>query len=103
MEAAQRALNTKTRKHLVSCFWVWVTPGNFKSVFHFILKFLVLSAESFNAASRIDQLLFPGKKWVAFRANFDADILFGRANLQNIATGAFDACFRILRMNVRFH
>jgi hypothetical protein len=73
------------------------------SVFLFILKFLVFSAKSFNTAGRIDELLFPGEKRVTFRANLNANILFGRANLQDVATCTFDVCFRILWMNVRFH
>ena len=73
------------------------------SVFRLFLKFLVFSAKSFNAAGRIDEFLFSREKRVTFRADLNTDILFGGANLQDVATCTFDVCFRILRMNVRFH
>ena len=72
-------------------------------LFRLFLKFLVFPAKSFNAAGRIDELLFPGEKRVTFRANLNADILSGGADLQDTATCTFDVCFRVLRMNVRFH
>ena len=69
----------------------------------FLLKFLIFFAESFDATGGIDQFLLAGKKWVAFGANFDADVLFSRSDFQHITTGALNGGLMVLRMNVSFH
>jgi hypothetical protein len=71
--------------------------------FGLFLKFLVFFTKSFNTPGRIHQFLFAGKKRMALGANFNTDVLAGRADFHDIATGAFDVGFRILRMNIRFH
>jgi hypothetical protein len=69
----------------------------------FFLKFLVFFAKALNAPGRIHQLLFTGKKWVAFRANLDMDVAFGGTDFHNVAAGARNGRLRIFWMNVRFH
>jgi hypothetical protein len=69
----------------------------------FFLKFLVLFAKALNAPGRIHQLLFAGKKRVAFGANFNMDVAFGRTDLHNVSAGTRNGRLRIAWMNVRFH
>jgi hypothetical protein len=64
---------------------------------------LIFLAEAFDATGGVDQLLLAGEKWVAFGANFDADVLFGRSDLQHVTTGTLNGGLMILRMNVSFH
>ena len=68
-----------------------------------LLKFLIFFAESFDATGGIDQLLLAGEKRVAFGANLDADVLLGRSDFQDVATGALNGGLVVLRMNVCFH
>jgi hypothetical protein len=72
-------------------------------LFFFLLKFLIFFAESFDATGGIDQLLLAGEKRVAFGANLDADVCFGRSDFQHVATGALNGGLMILRMNLAFH
>ena len=82
---------------------LFIKSWNTISFFRFFLKFFVFFSKSFNSAGRIHQFLFSGKKRMALGADLNTDILAGGANLHHIATGAFDVCLRILRMNIRFH
>jgi hypothetical protein len=68
-----------------------------------ILKFFVFFSEPLDTAGRIHQLLFAGKKRVAFGTNFHADVFFRRSNLNNVAAGTLDGGFGIIRMDVGFH
>ncbi len=68
-----------------------------------ILEFFVLFSEPFDAAGRIDQFLFTGKKRVAFGADLHAYVLFGRTHLDRVTAGTLDGCFVIIRMDVGFH
>ena len=72
-------------------------------LFFLLLKFFIFLAEAFNAAGGIYQLLFAGKKRVAFRADLHPDVLSGGSDLQDVTTGAPNGGFMILRMNVSFH
>ena len=71
--------------------------------FCLFLKFLVFFSKSFNTSGCIHQFLFTGKKRMALGADLNTDIFAGGAHRHNIAAGAFNICFRILRMNIRFH
>jgi len=63
----------------------------------------VLSAEAFDAACRIDELLFAGKERVARRANFNIDVLYGRTSLYHVAAGASDLGELVFRVDTLFH
>jgi hypothetical protein len=56
----------------------------------FFLKFLVFLTKPLDAAGRVDQLLLAGKKRMALRANFHADVLFSRTDFDAVAAGTFD-------------
>jgi hypothetical protein len=68
-----------------------------------ILELFVFFSKPLDAAGRIDQLLFTGKKRVTVGANFNAYILFRRTDLDGVAAGALNGRFVIFRMNVGFH
>jgi hypothetical protein len=68
-----------------------------------ILKFFVFFPKPFDPAGGIDQLLFACKKRMTFRANFNADVLLGRADLDHIAAGAFDGRIVVFRVDIVFH
>jgi hypothetical protein len=68
-----------------------------------ILEFFVFFSEPLDAAGRIDQFLFTGEKWMAFGADFHADVLFGGSNLNGIAAGTLDTRVLISGMYVGFH
>ena len=53
----------------------------------FFLKFI-------NRAGRVDQILFASVEWMAIRANFNMQLLFGRAGDKVIAAGANDLGIR---------
>ena len=60
--------------------------------------------KAINATGGINQFLLTGKKWVAFRTNFDVQIVFhSRACFKVIAARASYCNFGIIRMNFRFH
>jgi len=67
------------------------------------LKFFVFLPESFDSPRRIHQFLLAGIKGVAIPTYFNPNVLFGGAGLYLVAAGAFDDCFGILWMNIRFH
>ena len=71
--------------------------------FFFLLKFFIFLAEAFDAAGGIYQLLFAGKKRMAFGTNLNSDILSGGSDLQGVTTGAPNGGFVIVWMNVSFH
>jgi hypothetical protein len=68
-----------------------------------ILELLVFLSEPLDTAGGIYQLLFAGKKRVAFGANFHADILFRGSHLDRVAAGTLDGRLFIIRMDVGFH
>jgi hypothetical protein len=68
-----------------------------------LLKFFVFFSKTFDAAGRIHQLLFAGKKRMAFGANFHANVLFRGSNLHRGPAGTLDGCIEIIRMDVSFH
>lgn len=45
----------------------------------------VFFIKPFHSAGGIDQLLFPGEKWMAGGTNFDPDIVGGRTGLEFVA------------------
>lgn len=65
----------------------------------------VLLRETFDAACRIDQLLFAGEERVAIRADFDAQhVTFdGRARGKRVAAGAVYGYLMIVGVNTGFH
>src|SRR5215204_3388845 len=57
-----------------------------------------------NASGSVNQFLFPGKKRVTFRADFDMQIIFHcRAGLKSIAARADNRYFVVVWMYFRFH
>ena len=52
--------------------------------------FLVLIIEALNATFSIDELVLAREERMAHSANFDLDVLFGRARLKAIAASAGD-------------
>jgi hypothetical protein len=63
----------------------------------------VTPREFLDAPRRIDELLFPGEKRMARRADADFNVPLGRARVIDSAASADDIGLVILRMNVRFH
>ena len=76
---------------------------SFLSVSFGFLKFFIFAAEAFDPAGGVDQFLLTGEKWMAFRANLDPDIFFGRADFHHVAAGTFDCCLKVVRMYIVFH
>src|SRR2546423_3587951 len=63
----------------------------------------VAPREFLHASGRIDELLFPGEKRMARRADADFNVPLGRARVIDSAASADDIGLVILWMNVRFH
>ena len=63
----------------------------------------VAPREFLHAPGRIDELLFPGEKRMARRADADFNVPLGRARVIDSAASADDIGLVILWMNVRFH
>ena len=63
----------------------------------------VTPREFLHAPSRIDELLFAGKKRMARRADADFNVPLGRARVIDSAASADDIGLVIFWMNVRFH
>jgi hypothetical protein len=63
----------------------------------------VFLLEPFNAAGGIDQLLLPGEKRVAGRADFQADLFLGGTGIELVSAGAADGHLVVLRMNLPLH
>jgi len=61
------------------------------------------AAETLNATTGVDQLLPPGVKGVAVRADLDVDLALSRTRRELIAAGAADVSFLILRMDIGLH
>jgi len=68
-----------------------------------ILKFFIFFTEPFDTAGRIDELLFSGKKRMAFGTDFNPNVLLGRSDLNHVAADTFYGRLKIIRMNVSFH
>ena len=73
------------------------------SGFRLVLKFFILFPEPFNTTRCVNQFLFAGKKRMAFGAYFNADIGFGRTDLDLVATRTPYAGIGVVRMNAVFH
>ncbi len=69
----------------------------------FLLKFSVLTPEAFHSTRRINQLLFPCKKGVAFGADLNLDFLCRGTCLKFVATGTVYDGFVVFWMNSFFH
>jgi hypothetical protein len=63
----------------------------------------VAAREFFNAASRIDKLLFTGEKRMASGADADSNVRTCRAGMVDRTARTDDVAFLIIRMNARFH
>jgi hypothetical protein len=63
----------------------------------------VTARKFFHAPRSIDELLFPGEKRMARRADADFNVPLGRARVIDSAASADDIGLVILWMNVRFH
>jgi hypothetical protein len=63
----------------------------------------VLAIEALDAACRVDQLLFPGEKRVATRADLEPDLRLGGSRLPRLSTSAVYGRIHVLRMNIGFH
>jgi hypothetical protein len=68
-----------------------------------LLELFVFFAEPFDAAGRVDQLLFAGKKRVALGTNFHGDVFPGRTDFEFGAAMACNFGRLVIRMNVFFH
>src|SRR5262249_36538395 len=64
---------------------------------------VVLSLESFDTAGSIDQFLLASEERMAFRADFEVDLRFGRAGLKSFAAGASHDRIDVVRMDICFH
>ena len=67
------------------------------------LKLSILPAEPLNTPGCINQFLFARKKWVAFGANFNPDILLGGPYLHRIAACTANRGLKILWMDALLH
>jgi hypothetical protein len=63
----------------------------------------VLFSKPFNPTRCIHQFLFAGKKGMALRTNFHANVFFGGPHLNGITAGTLDGRWSILWMNIFFH
>ena len=63
----------------------------------------VLLVELVNTAAGVDQLLLAGVERVALGADFNGDVLTGRAGLDDVAAGAADGGVKILGMYAFLH
>lgn len=63
----------------------------------------VLLFELLNPTGSINKLLFPGKKGMAGRTNFYADLIVYGSELKLTATGTFGCYFLVFGVDVRFH
>jgi hypothetical protein len=80
-----------------------VAGGIKLSGFRLVLKFLILFTKTFNTPCCVNQLLFAGKKRMAFGAYFNTDIGLGRTDLYLVATRTPYAGISVVRMNAVFH
>ena len=67
------------------------------------MKFFIFFAEPFNAAGRIYQFLFSGKKRMAFGTDFHLNFWLGGSNDEIVAASAFDGGIGIGWVNRCFH
>jgi hypothetical protein len=68
-----------------------------------LLEFFVLFTEPFDAAGRVDQLLFAGKKRMALGTNLHRNVFPGRTDFEfSAAVARYFRC-RVRRVNVFFH
>ena len=64
----------------------------------------VTFVKAINTTGGVNQFLLAGKKRVAFRADFDVQIVFHRRScLKIIAARAVDGYIGVIRVNFRFH
>lgn len=64
---------------------------------------LILLHEFFDAAGRVNQLLFAGEEGMALRADFNALLANGAAHPKGIAACAGDRAQPVIGMDVFFH
>ena len=73
----------------------------------FVLETLFVQTETLSelvyTAAGINQLLLTGVEGVTSRTNFNTNILFRRAGLDDITAGAFDGGLLIIGMKTLFH
>ena len=62
-----------------------------------------LLVETVNTSTGVNQLLLAGIERVALGANFNLDVLFGGAGLNNLAARASDCSLFVLRMDTFLH
>jgi hypothetical protein len=79
--------------------------GKTGALFAFCLLFLhtVALEELLHATFGIHNRLLTREEWVAGRADFHANLFFGRTSLERVAARTGDLTFDILRMNSLFH
>jgi hypothetical protein len=65
--------------------------------------YAVFFFELIDASSRIDKFLLSSKKWMAYRTNFYADVLFHRSRLKRIAAYTRHCRDVVRRMNCCLH
>ena len=63
----------------------------------------VLFLKAIYASAGIDELLLAREERVAFRADFNADILLRGTGLYDFTAGTTDCCFFVLRMDAFLH
>ena len=63
----------------------------------------VLLVELVHASAGVNQFLLAGIEGVALGADFNRDVLFGGASLNDIAAGAADSGRLVFGMNTLFH
>ena len=64
---------------------------------------LIASRKSFDAAGRIDKLLFSGEKRMTLRTDVNTDVLLGGPGVDRFAAGAGDCGDFVIWMQFRFH
>ena len=70
------------------------------------VKFLLQTealVETINTSTGVNQLLLAGIERVALGANFNTDILLGRASGKSVTAGATDSGLLVVRMDAFFH
>ena len=59
--------------------------------------------ESVNTSAGIYEFLSTGEEWMTLGTNFNADVLFGRAGLNDLTASTFNCCRLVIRMDSFFH
>jgi len=64
--------------------------------------YFIAASELLDSTGGIDELLLPGKEWMAVRTDFQFQVTNGGTNLEGVSTGAGDGSNFVLGMNTRF-